>query len=162
VNYLLALGRMFQERDKNDDLKTSEQYYKAAVAINDKNVNAHFYLGLLYEKEKNKDGAKSEYQKVIDLLSAAKGNDDTVAKLKKMIANVDAGVANTAESLGLTQPAAASNTPPAATSNAPAGTTPATTTSTAPAASAPAATTAPADQNQTNQAAPTTGTTTGQ
>ena len=148
VNYLLSLGRMYSERDKNDDLKTAEQYYKAAVNINDKNVNAHFYLGLLYEKEKNKDGAKGEYQKVIDLLKTTKGNDDTITKLKKMISNVDAGVANTAESLGLAQAQTPAPAAPAATT--PTGTAP------APATTAPAA---PAAENNTPAASsPTTST----
>ncbi len=148
INYLLSLGRMYEERNKNDDLKTAEQYYLAAININNKDVNGHFYLGLLYEKEKNKDGAKAQYQKVIDLLSAAKGNDDTITKLKKMISNVDAGVANTAESLGLAQAQTPAPAAPAATT--PTGTAP------APATTAPAA---PAAENNTPAASsPTTST----
>lgn len=106
VNYRLSLGRMLEERNKNDDLKLAEQVYQSVIGLDDKNVNGHFYLGLLYEKEKNKDGAKKEYGKVVDLLGSSKSgadNSDTITKLKKMIDNVNNEIANTAESLGLTQ-----------------------------------------------------------
>jgi len=114
TNYLLSLGRMYEERNKNDDLKSAEQIYQAIIGLDDKNVNGHFYLGLLYEKEKNKDGAKKEYNRVVELLgSDANGADnaETISKLKKMIDNVNSGIANTAESLGLTQ---SNQSPPAA------------------------------------------------
>ncbi len=109
VNYLLSLGRMYEERGKNDDLKTAEQYYQLVINTNKDDINGHFYLGLLFEKEKNKEGAKTEYNNVIDLLSKAGGNDDTIDKLRKMIQNVTNGVTNSAENLGLTQPVQADN-----------------------------------------------------
>ena len=106
ANYLLSLGRMYEERNKNDDLKSAEQIYQIVIKLDSKNVNAHFYLGLLFEKGKNKDGAKKEYNTVIDLLNSAgngASNSDTINKLKKMVDNVNNSVPNTAESLGLTQ-----------------------------------------------------------
>ncbi len=132
VNYILSLGRMYEERNKNDDLKSAEQVYQIAISIDDKNVNGHFYLGLLYEKEKNKDGAKKEYGRVVDLLSANSNgsNADTIAKLKKMIDNVNNGVVNTAESLGLTQ----DNQPAPTTPTAPVAPTTPTTPTTPPTA----------------------------
>ncbi|MFZ2881633.1 MAG: hypothetical protein WA019_01015, partial [Candidatus Moraniibacteriota bacterium] len=106
IDYLLFLGRIYQLRNKNDDLKIAESYYKKAVSMNDKNVNTHFYLGLLYEKMEKKAEAKDEYNKVISLLKNVKeseSNKDTITKLQKMIENVDKGIKNTPENLGLTQ-----------------------------------------------------------
>jgi len=117
ANYLLSLGRMYEERNKNDDLKSAEKIYQVIIGLDDKNVNGHFYLGLLYEKEKNRDGAKKEYGRVLELLNNnANGADnaDTISKLKKMIDNVNSGIANTAESLGLTQNTPSSEVPAAA------------------------------------------------
>lgn len=147
INYILSLGRMYEERNKTDDLKSAEQVYQLAIKSDEKNVNGHFYLGLLYEKEKNKDGAKKEYNRVIELLSGGQNgvdNSDTISKLKKMVENVNAGISNTAENLGLTKSdQSASETPaaaPAATSgtsnSAPA--TPAATPATTPTSATPA------------------------
>ncbi len=101
VNYLLSLGRMYQERDKGDDVKTAEQYYKQVILLNNKNENGHFYLGLLYEKNNQKAEAKVQYNKVISLLEKRKNNQETIKKIKQMISNLDKGVKNTPESLGL-------------------------------------------------------------
>ncbi len=101
VNYLLSLGRMYQERDKGDDVKTAEQYYKQVVLLNDKNENGHFYLGLLYEKNNQKAEAKIQYNKVISLLEKRRNNQKTIEKIKQMISNLDKGIKNTPESLGL-------------------------------------------------------------
>jgi cytochrome c-type biogenesis protein CcmH/NrfG len=100
-NYILALARMYQTRAKGDDNKTAEQLYQYAVSQNDGNLNGHFYFGLFYEKNKNKQGAKDEYKKVISLL----GDNSAEAKkqIERMISNVDAGIENTPENLGLIQ-----------------------------------------------------------
>ena len=114
-DYLISLANMYRLRAKNDDLKTAEEVFKIALGVNDKDINAHFNLGLAYEKDKNRDGAKAEYQKVINLLS---GDNvaDAKKQLEKMISNIDKGVENTPENLGLTAPAAAtSNTPASST-----------------------------------------------
>lgn len=117
ANYLLVAGRMYQARGKEDDIKIAEQAYKGVVALNDKNINGHLYLGLFYEKNKNKDGAKAEYQKIVDLVQTNSNgkNEELVAQLRKMIGNVERGVANTPESLGLIKAAdsnqAAGNNP---------------------------------------------------
>jgi len=104
-NYILVLGRIYQNRGKGDDLKLAEQYYKTVIALNDKDINGHFYLGLFYEKNKNKDAAKNEYKKVISLLSEGKNNQEIKNQIEKMISNVDKGIENTPESLGLVKEA---------------------------------------------------------
>ncbi|OGI28958.1 MAG: hypothetical protein A2288_02975 [Candidatus Moranbacteria bacterium RIFOXYA12_FULL_44_15] len=104
-NYVLALARMYQARggsaNSKEDNAAAEQLYKYAAAQNDASVNGHFYLGLFYEKNKNKQGAKDEYRKVVSLLG--ENSQDTRSQLEKMIANVDAGIENTPETLGLIQ-----------------------------------------------------------
>lgn len=99
ANYILSLARLMEVRGKDDDMKNAEQLFKAVIAQNDKDVNAHFYLGMLYEKQKKKSESKDEYNKVISLLPD--NNDDTKKQLQKMVSNVDAGIENTPESLGL-------------------------------------------------------------
>lgn len=108
-NYILALARMYQARNKGDDNKMAEQLYKYVTAQNDSSINGHFYLGLFWEKNKNKQGAIDEYKKVISLLG---NSEDTKKQLEKMISNVNAGIENTPESLGLVQPSAAGENPP--------------------------------------------------
>ncbi len=101
IDYATSLARIYQTRGNEEDLKNAEQIYKAIIAREDGNISAHFYLGLLYEKNKNKSGAKQEYQKVSSLL-AGDGVAETKKQIEKMISNVDAGIENTPESLGLT------------------------------------------------------------
>jgi len=101
LDYAINLSRLYQSRGKGDDIKTAEQIYKAIIAQNDANISAHFYLGLLYEKEKNKNGAKQEYQKVDSLLTGD-NVQDTKTQIEKMISNVEKGIENTPENLGLT------------------------------------------------------------
>jgi cytochrome c-type biogenesis protein CcmH/NrfG len=100
-NYVVSLGRIYQERGKDEDVKIAEQLFKAMISQNDNDINAHFYLGMLYEKTKNKDGAKEEYKKVASLLGS--GNEDVKKQVEKMIANVEKGILNTPETLGLTK-----------------------------------------------------------
>lgn len=101
ANYLLSLGRMYQERNKDGDANLAEQYYKGVIALNDKDVNGHFYLGLFYEKNKKKSEAKNEYGKVIELLKEGNNNQETISQIQKMISNIDKGIENTPQSLGL-------------------------------------------------------------
>jgi cytochrome c-type biogenesis protein CcmH/NrfG len=107
LDYAINLARLYQARGKGDDIKTAEQVYKAIIAQSDSNISAHFYLGLLYEKEKNKNGAKQEYQKV-DSLLVGDNAQDTKKQVEKMISNVEKGIENTPENLGLTASSAAS------------------------------------------------------
>ncbi|MFZ2188274.1 MAG: hypothetical protein WAV73_01785 [Candidatus Moraniibacteriota bacterium] len=114
-DYLISLANMYRLRAKDDDLKVAQEVFTIALGVNDKDVNAHFYLGLAYEKDKNKEGAKAEYKKVIDLLTGDKVAD-TKKQLEKMISNIDKGIENTPENLGLTKTDAGNdNTSPAVT-----------------------------------------------
>ena len=75
--------------------------FKQILGVNDKEINTHFNLGLLYEKTNRKSEAIDEYNKVIELLP--EGSEATKTKLEKMISNIKKGVENTPENLGLTQ-----------------------------------------------------------
>ncbi len=99
-DYLLSLANMYRLRAKGDDLKIAQEIFKIVLKLDDKNINAHFYLGLVYEKDKNKNGAKDEYKKVTSLLSGD-SSIETKKQLDKMISNIDKGIENTPESLGL-------------------------------------------------------------
>lgn len=113
ANYFLALGRMYEQRKKGDDIKIAEQYYKAVISLNDKDINGHFYLGLFYENNNKKEDAKNEYTKVVGILESntdeqdIKNNKETLKQLKKMIENVNNGIKNTPQSLGLVKEAVA-------------------------------------------------------
>jgi len=106
-NYVVNLAKLLQGRGKDQDKTDAEQLFKAAIAKNDKDINAHFYLGILYEKSKKNKEAKDEYKKVISLL--ADNSAETKKQLEKMISNIDLGVENTPENLGLTKPAGSEN-----------------------------------------------------
>lgn len=98
-DYIINLGRMLQNRGNDNDFKDAEQLFKIAIGKNDRDINGHFYLGILYEKQKKKQEAKEEYTNVMSLLPG--GNEETRKQLEKMVANVDAGVENTPQNLGL-------------------------------------------------------------
>ncbi len=100
VNYVFNLARMLQSRGKDDDNKIAEALFKQILGVNDKEINTHFNLGLLYEKTSRKAEAAAEYAKVIELLP--EGSEKTKEQLDKMIGNIKNGIENTPESLGLT------------------------------------------------------------
>lgn len=99
--YLLTLGRMYQERNKNNDVKVAEQVYKQVVALNRNSIDGHFYLGVFYEKNKQKDQAKIQYNKVLALLKERHGQSKTIKQIEKMIDNINKGIKNTPETLGI-------------------------------------------------------------
>lgn len=99
ADYLIGLANFYRFRGGDKDYDSSEAILKEAIRQNDKNVNAHFYLGLTYEKQKDRDNAKAEYQKVKSLLGD--GSDDVKKQIDKMLDNLSKGVENTPESLGL-------------------------------------------------------------
>lgn len=100
INYVFNLARMLQSRGEGDDNKMAEGLFKQILGVNDKEINTHFNLGLLYEKTDRKAEASDEYEKVIELLPD--GSDKTKEQLEKMIDNIENGIENTPESLGLT------------------------------------------------------------
>ncbi|HPN96896.1 MAG TPA: hypothetical protein PLK35_03970 [Candidatus Moranbacteria bacterium] len=99
VDFIISLARMLQNRGKEEDMKNSELLYQAVINLDEKNINGHFYLGMFYEKSKKKQEAKEQYRKVIEMLPA--NSDEAKKQLEKMISNVDAGIENTPQSLGL-------------------------------------------------------------
>lgn len=70
INNVFALARLLQNRGGENDLKTAEALFKEILGVNDKEINTHFSLGMLYEKAGKKNQAVEEYEKVIDLLPA--------------------------------------------------------------------------------------------
>ncbi|MDQ1284589.1 MAG: hypothetical protein QG620_937 [Patescibacteria group bacterium] len=102
IDYLINLGKLYQAKGGQDNLAAAEKIFKAAVASNDKNISGHFYLGLFYERNGKGQEAKNEYRKSIEVVSGGDSNE-LKKQLEKMIANVDAGIENTPETLGLIQ-----------------------------------------------------------
>ncbi len=92
INYAFNLGRVYTLRGQSDDLKTAEFLYKKILEANEKEINAIFYLGLLYEKMNEKDKAIGEYERVLNLIPAE--NKETREQVEKMIENVRQGVLN--------------------------------------------------------------------
>lgn len=101
INYAFSLAKMFQARGNEEDMKLAEDLFKQILGINDKEINTHFSLGMLYEKQKKKNEAIDEYKKVLDLLPSS-GSEETRKQINKMISNIQAGIENTPENLGLT------------------------------------------------------------
>ena len=86
INYGFSLGRMYQKRGGEIDLKNAEILFKNGLTINEKEPNILFQFGLLYEQLKENDKAVEQYQKVLDLLST--DSNETRDKVQKMIENV--------------------------------------------------------------------------
>lgn len=139
LNYYYNAARIHQARGNDDDNKVAEAVYKDILAKNDKEINTHFSLGLLYEKTKKNSEATAQYKKVIELLSTRNAsrsdadgpadNSDVKTKVQKMISNIANGIENKPENLVTESatppatPAPAVETPtptaPAATPTAP-------------------------------------------
>lgn len=92
VGYAFVLGRLHDKRGKDDDNKIAESLFKQILAVNNKEINTHFYLGMLYEKTNENSKAIDEYQKIIDLLPS--GVEETKNKISGMIENVRSGSGN--------------------------------------------------------------------
>lgn len=90
--YLFDLGRLYQKRGKDSDDASAEQAFNLVIRYNDKNINAHFALANLYEKNKKNDQAIAEYQKVLDMLPEEQAS--LRPQISKMIENVRNGVSN--------------------------------------------------------------------
>ncbi|MDO8240697.1 MAG: hypothetical protein Q7T51_01815 [Candidatus Moranbacteria bacterium] len=111
ASFIFNLARLYQERGKGDDSKTAESLYAYILSGNDKDVNTHFSLGMLYEKTNRRDEAVKEYRRVIELLPASTSRDassmqggpneseQAIKQVQKMISNIQAGIENTPESL---------------------------------------------------------------
>jgi tetratricopeptide (TPR) repeat protein len=101
INYLFNLGRLYAQRGSGDDNKNAEALYNQVLSVNSKDINTIFSLGLLYEKEGKKNEAIDQYTKLLGLLPD--GSEQTKSQIQKMVSNVKNGIANTPESLGLTE-----------------------------------------------------------
>ncbi len=92
ITYAFNLGRLYQARGEDKDNKAAEDLFKQILGINDKEINTHFSLGLLYEKTNRKKEAADEYQRVLDLLPSE--SQDAQTKIQKMIDNIQSGISN--------------------------------------------------------------------
>jgi len=92
INYFFNLARLYQQRGKGEDNKTAEAIFKSILGVNDKEINTHFSLAMLYEKMNEKDKAVTEYNKVIEQLPA--DNKEVIGKVKTMVENVKNGTGN--------------------------------------------------------------------
>jgi tetratricopeptide (TPR) repeat protein len=101
VDYVFNLARLYQSRAEGDDLKNAESLFKQILGVNDKEINTHFNLGLLYEKMARKPEAIDEYRKVLEILADNETTKRTRDQLTKMISNIENGIENTPENLGL-------------------------------------------------------------
>jgi cytochrome c-type biogenesis protein CcmH/NrfG len=109
INYAFNLARLYQARGKDDDNKIAESIFKQILGVNDKEINTHFSLAILYEKTKKNKEAIDEYNRVLELLPPEQ--KDARTRIEKMISNLKNGIENTPQNLGDTvsqqQPAAA-------------------------------------------------------
>jgi len=97
LNYIFNLARLYQERNVEDDSKTAEALYEYILTVNDKEINTHFSLGMLYEKMNKKDEAIKKYRDVLALLPD--GSDQAEKQIQRMISNIQNGIENTQENL---------------------------------------------------------------
>lgn len=109
ASYLFKLGNLYQEKGDETSLGTAETIYKNLLKVNDKDINVHFRLGLVYEKMKKKTETLAEYNAVLSMLDEKQA--DLGVQIKKMIENVKAGIENNAQTLGVAEPKKAPETP---------------------------------------------------
>jgi len=117
LTYAFTLARLYQERGTGDDYKFAEQLYKSILGVNPKEVNTQISLGLLYEKEKQKDQAVAQYQAVLSNLPGSAS--DAKTQVQKMIDTVKNGGSNL-DNANAANPVAATPPAPAVTPPAPA------------------------------------------
>lgn len=92
IDYFFNLAKLYQQRGTGDDNKNAESIFKQILGVNDKEINTHFSLAMLYEKMKENDKAIAEYNRVVELLPA--DNKDVLDKIKTMVSNVKNGISN--------------------------------------------------------------------
>lgn len=117
LTYAFSVARMYQERGTDEDNKIAENLFKQILGVNDKEINTHFNLGLLYEKMKKNNDAIDEYKKVLALLVESSPENQAEAnesreRIEKMIENLEKGIENTPENLGLVQASENTEAPP--------------------------------------------------
>lgn len=92
INYRFNLAILLQARGKDQDDQFAEALFKQVLGVNDKEINSHFYLALLYEKNEKRDEAIKEYQSVLELLP--EDNQENRGKIEEMISNIRNGKSN--------------------------------------------------------------------
>jgi len=101
LKYAFYLGRLYQARGKNEDNKMAEDIFKAILEVDQSQINVHFSLGMLYEKQDKDKEAINEYEKVVTLLPETEENKTARIKIQRMINNIRNGIENTAENLNI-------------------------------------------------------------
>lgn len=91
------LARLLRIRGGDDDLKLAEILLKDILAANDKSLNTHLNLGLVYEKMDRRDDAIKSYQNIMDLLKDGDGVDAARKQVQVLIDTVRAGKKNELE-----------------------------------------------------------------
>lgn len=111
TGYKFNLARLHQIRSGDDDNKIAEALYKNILQGNDKDINSHFSLGMVYEKMKRMDEASGQYKKVLELLP--QDQKEARVQIQKMIDNIARGVENTPETMksGITSSSMTGNQP---------------------------------------------------
>ncbi|MDZ4385379.1 MAG: tetratricopeptide repeat protein, partial [Candidatus Moranbacteria bacterium] len=92
IDYFFSLARLYQQRGRDEDNKIAEAIFKKILSVNDKEINTHFSLAMLYEKMNEPDKAIAEYNSVIAQLPA--DNAEVISKVRLMIENVRSGAGN--------------------------------------------------------------------
>ena len=95
IDYFFSLARLYQQRGNGDDNKIAEAIFKKILSVNDKEINTHFSLAMLYEKMNETDKAIAEYNLVIGQLPV--DNAEAISKVRMMIENVRNGAGNPAQ-----------------------------------------------------------------
>ncbi len=68
INYGFNLARLLQIRGTDEDNKVAENLLKQIIGVNDKEINSHINLGLLYERTGRSKEAVDEYKKILTIL----------------------------------------------------------------------------------------------
>ena len=93
INYAFHLSRMLQARDGDGDRADAEKILQYIISVRSDDVNARVALGLLYEKNDQKDKAREQYEHVLTLVPES----DTQSRetVQKMLTTIAQGGNNT-------------------------------------------------------------------
>jgi tetratricopeptide (TPR) repeat protein/O-antigen ligase len=92
INYGFNLARLLQVRGTDEDNKNAEEILLQIIGVNDKEVNSHLNLGLLYERMGKKDEAVVEYKKILTLLP--EDDDKSRENIQGLIDTIEQGGSN--------------------------------------------------------------------
>jgi tetratricopeptide (TPR) repeat protein len=95
LTFLYNLALLFQIRDKEGDLNSAEQIFKAILASNEKLLDVRVSLGVLYEKRKNMSEAIKAYEKALEFIPTDNERATTIrTQVEKMLSIVRSGGTN--------------------------------------------------------------------